>query len=501
MGTGVDLERSRLLRGQQLPGDKLRSWVVTLVLTVVGGFVRLRDLGYATDGGTPIFDEKYYARQAWEMLRNGGYEDNPGYRYIVHPPLGKQFIALGEWLFGYQPVGWRIAAAIAGTLTILLIIRIARRLTGSTFLGAVAGILLICDGFSHVQSRIGMLDAFLAPLILGAFGCLLADRAQVRNRLAEAVERGWLTSPWGPRLGVRWWRAGAGVCLGLACGVKWSGLWFVLALGILSVLFDATARRTAGVDRPWLGTLRRDVAPALWALVLIPIGVYLATWWAWFASETGIDRHAAETEYAVAHTLTFVPGALRSLAYNAIKVLDFHESLATPAGDPHPWESKPWTWPMGLRPMLYSYDAHQTGCSGCVRATMLIGTPALWWLALPVLGWGLWRAVFRLDWRYAAVLTVYLGGLLPWFTNLDRQMYFFYMTPVAAFLVLGVVLVLGQVLGAAKAGFERRGTGLLAVSCYIGLVVANFAWLWPVLNAVPITNDHWQAELWLPSWR
>jgi hypothetical protein len=34
---------------------------------------------------------------------------------------------------------------------------------------------------------------------------------------------------------------------------------------------------------------------------------------------------------------------------------------------------------------------------------------------------------------------------------------------------------------------------------YVGPVVANFAWLWPILNGDPISNAHWQAELWLPS--
>ena len=44
-------------------------------------------------------------------------------------------------------------------------------------------------------------------------------------------------------------------------------------------------------------------------------------------------------------------------------------------------------------------------------------------------------------------------------------------------------------------------TGLLVVALYVGLVVANFAWLWPILNGDPISNAHWQSELWLPSWR
>jgi dolichyl-phosphate-mannose--protein O-mannosyl transferase len=488
-----------------MPQDTLRSWLLTLALTVIGGILRVQNLGTPTDGGTPVFDEKHYVPQAWQMLRNGGYEDNPGYELTVHPPLGKTLISAGEWLLGYDGWGWRLSSAIAGTIMILLIIRIARRLTRSTLLGGVAGVLLICDGVSHLQSRMGMLDSFLALFVLAAFACLLVDRDQVRSRLATAVAEGWATeSRFGPRLGFRWWRFAAGLCVGLSCGVKWSGLYWVAAFGLLAVFWDVSARRAAGVRRPWLGALNRDVLPALWSLALIPVLAYLSTWWAWFAGETTVDRHAVGIQVAEPHGFTVIPDALRALWYYSGNVLAFHENLTTPA-NPHPWESKPWTWPMGLRPMLYYYasgsDVSGCGQSECVRATMLIGTPAMWWLSLPALAWGAWRTFTRFDWRYAAVGVGYLAGLLPWFMNVDRQMYFFYMTPVAPFLVLGLVLVLGEVLGRHRAGYERRRTGVLVLSLYVGLVVANFAWLWPILNGVSITNGHWNSELWLPSWQ
>jgi dolichyl-phosphate-mannose-protein mannosyltransferase len=494
------------LLGRPMPDDSRRSWLVTLAVTALAAVVRLWNLGSPTDHGTPVFDEKHYVPQAWQMLRNGGVEDNYGYELIVHPPLGKQLIAVGEWLFGYTGWGWRFSAAIAGIVLVLLVIRIARRLTRSTLLGAVAGVLVIADGVLHLQSRMGMLDIFLALFIVAAFGCLILDRDQVRARLAEAARNGLLAeSPYGPKLGFRWWRFGAGVLLGLSLAVKWSGAWHLIAFGLLLIAFDVSARRTAGVQRPWLGTLLRDLLPGFLAIAGVAVLVYTATWAPWFASETATDRHYVEIRNQAEGFWGFLPDAVRSwLSYQG-NVYDFHVNLDTPEGDPHPWESKPWTWPMGLRPMLYYWGdgAEAAGCGRdeCVRATMLIGTPAMWWLAIPVLAWSTWRAVFRTDWRYAAVLVGYLAGLLPWFLNLDRQMYYFYATPIAPFLILGLTLILGQVLGSARAGYERRGTGLLAISLYVGLVVANFVWLWPVLNGDSITNAHWQAELWLPSWK
>ncbi|WP_181779095.1 dolichyl-phosphate-mannose--protein mannosyltransferase [Pseudonocardia pini] len=491
--------------GPPMPTDTARGWVLAVALALLGGVLRFTGLGYPTDAGTPVFDEKHYVPQAWQMLRNGGVEDNPGYELVAHPPLGKQLIAVGEWIFGYDPLGWRAAAAFCGTLMILMIVRVGRRLTRSTLLGGIAGVLLICDGVSHVQARVGMLDVFQAFFVLAAFCTLVRDRDDVRERLGALVDRVG-ESPFGPVLGVRWWRIATGVLLGLGCGVKWSGVYWIVFFGVLSVLWDVAARRSAGVARPWVGAIRRDLLPALGTLALLPVLTYLACWWAWFGSEVGIDRHVVGREVGTGGSWAFVPDALRSLWYYSGHVLDFHESLDTPAGQPHPWESKPWTWPMGLRPMLYFYEsgADVVGCEGapCTSAVMLVGTPALWWPAIPVLGWALWRSVTRADWRYVAVLVGYGAGFLPWFVNIDRQMYFFYMTPVAPFLVLATVLVMGDVLGRAqRAGSERRQTGLLVVGLWVGAVVANFAWLWPILVGLPISPAHWQAELWLPSWR
>jgi len=478
--------------------DRLRGWLVAVGLAVLGGLLRLVDLGVPTDAGTPVFDEKHYAPQAWQMLRNGGVEDNPGYELVVHPPLGKQLIALGELVFGYDAVGWRVAAALAGTLCVLLIVRVARRLTGSTLLGGIAGVLLIVDGVSHVQSRMGMLDAFAALFVLAAFATLVRDRDDVRARLARVVAEGRTgLGELGPRWGVRWWRLATGVLLGLGCAVKWSGVYWLVAFALLTVLWDVGARRSAGVARPWLGTLRRDLAPASWALALVPVLAYLSSWWAWFGSETATDRHVAGN-------------ALGSLLHYSGQVLAFHSGLTTAVSGQHGWESKPWTWPMALRPMLYYFASgpEVTGCGEpeCISALMLVGSPALWWPALPVLGFALWRAGTRRDWRYAAVLTGYAAGVLPWLTNVDRQMYLFYMTPVAPFLVLATVLVMGEILGRGEHGWTRqpparRRTGLLVLGLWVGLAVANFAWLWPILSGSPITAAAWEARLWLPSWR
>ena len=123
------------------------------------------------------------------MLHNHGVEDNPGYGLVVHPPVGKQLIAIGEAMFGYNGVGWRFTGAVLGIVMVALVVRIVRRISRSTLVGAIAGVLLICDGVSFVAARTALLDGFLTFLVVAAFGALIVDRDQVRERLHVALRR------------------------------------------------------------------------------------------------------------------------------------------------------------------------------------------------------------------------------------------------------------------------------------------------------------------------
>jgi dolichyl-phosphate-mannose--protein O-mannosyl transferase len=89
----------------------------------------------------------------------GLFTDEPA--QVVHPEVGKWMIAAGQWAFGMDPFGWRVAAAFFGALTVLVLARLVRRLTGSTLLGCLAGLLLTFDGLHLVMSRTALLDVFL----------------------------------------------------------------------------------------------------------------------------------------------------------------------------------------------------------------------------------------------------------------------------------------------------------------------------------------------------
>ena len=103
--------------------------------------------------------------------------------------------------------------------------------------------------------------------------------------------------------------------------------------------------------------------------------------------------------------------------------------------------------------------------------------------------------------HYAAALTGYAAGYLPWFADIDRQMYFFYATPMAPFLIILITLILGDILYPRSTEPERRTLGLLVVCFYVALVITNFAWMYPILTGLPISPATWNLEIVLPSWR
>ena len=190
---------------------------------------------------------------------------------------------------------------------------------------------------------------------------------------------------------------------------------------------------------------------------------------------------------------------MRSLWHYTYGAYKFHAGLTNADGNHHPWESKPWTWPMSLRPVLYAIDNQDVpgcGAQSCVKAVMLVGTPAMWFIAVPILAWAVWRAFVKRDWRYAAILVGYGAGFLPWFADIDRQMYFFYAATMAPFLVLAIAMILGDILHKPDQNSERRTLGLIAVSCYVALVLTNFAWMYPIFTGhTDLTGDVEHADL------
>ena len=511
--------RSRALRDRlvpALPGDRLWGWLASLLVTAFGGYLRFDRLRVPR---TLIFDETYYAKDAYSYLKfgveakwvpnvnaviQGGHTNiflhQP--EYVVQPPLGKWLIAGGEWLFGLNSLGWRFSAAVFGTLSILLICRIARRMTRSTLLGCVAGLLMSLDGLEFVMSRTGLLDIFLMFFVLAAFGCLVIDRDVSRARLAAAVTAQG-TSGLGPGTGIHWWRVAAGFFLGCACASKQFGAWYIVGFAALAIAWDVGARRAAGIGRFWLSALARDTKWLPVSFGLVPLAVYIASWSGWFASSFGWDRHYAATQ----GVRTPVLSALYSLYEYHVQMLQFGVGLKTH----HPYESQPWDWPVMSRPVAYYYQCYTSPVSHQVcpanytgarwsQEVLAIGTPAIWWAAIPALLFCLVWWLLHRDWRAGAVVLAVATGWLTWFPFVSRTKFFYYALEFEPFLILAIVLCLGLIIGAARSSVARRSIGAAVTGAYLLVVLLNFVYLYPILAGKVIPYTAWLSRMWYHGW-
>jgi dolichyl-phosphate-mannose--protein O-mannosyl transferase len=505
------------------------AWLGPLLVTLVAGVLRFWNLGSPR---AVIFDETYYAKDAWALIHRG-YEVNwpkdandlvlahgshvtlpTDAAYVVHPPVGKYLIGLGEWMFGLTPFGWRFMTALLGTLSVLMLCRIGRRLFRSTFLGCLAGALLAVDGLHFVMSRTALLDQVLMFFVLAAFGCLLIDRDRARARLAAAL-------PVGPdgvvrpdeevaqrlRLGLRPWRLLAGVCLGLAFGTKWNGLYVLAAFALMAVWWDVAARRVAGARRPYAAVLRHDVLWGFLSTVPVAVGVYLLSWLGWILSPDdghgGYFRNWAVTD-GKGGSWTWLPDWLRSLWHYEHEVYRFHVTLDAP----HTYQSNPWSWLVLGRPVSYFYDSPAPGKDGCpvdaggkcAREVLALGTPLLWWAAVAALVYLLWRWGLRRDWRAGAILCGVAAGYLPWFMYQQRTIFFFYAVVFVPFLCLAVAMLIGALLGPPGATERRRVIGAAASGVLVLMIIWNFIYFWPLYTAEAIPLDAWRARMWLDSW-
>ncbi len=531
-----------------MPGSVLWGWLGPLLVTAFGAFLRFNQLGKPDK---VIFDETYYVPDALGILRYGVEHNyvsarnsmlvrgnthifSSGGEFVVHPPVGKLFIAFGEWTFGVSSFGWRFATALIGSLAILLLARITRRMTRSTLLGCIAGLLMALDGLEFVMSRTALLDIFLMFWVLAAFGCLVVDRDVTRTRLATAVARRLESAdlgsadpgrtelasleparleparlepasleparpagPWWRR--IPWWRVGAGVCIGLALASKWDAIWYVLGLTALVIAWDVGARRAAGLPNGFLGTVRRHRWMPVWFGVL-PVAVYVITWAGWFATSTGYDRQWAGQNGI--HTP--VISALASFVQYQKQMLQFHLGLTTH----HPYQSQPWTWLVMSRPVAFFWQCPAGGTHGAcanskAQEVLAIGTPLIWWASIATLLVCLAWWLTRRDWRAGALLLAVAVGWLPWFwfaLHDHRTEFFFYALEFEPFLILSITLCLGLILGSARASAMRRTVGSAVVGAYLLGVLLNFAYMYPVLTAKIIPYTSWLSHMWYHGW-
>ncbi|MEH3034254.1 MAG: phospholipid carrier-dependent glycosyltransferase [Aeromicrobium erythreum] len=540
------------------------DWLGPLSLTVLALVLRLWNLGRPN---RLIFDETYYAKDAYSLRRfgyvrdfteganakiadgrlDGLFTNDPS--WIVHPDGGKWLIAGGEWLFGMNSFGWRFSAALVGSLTVLLLARLVLRLTGSTWIACLAGLLLCLDGMHLVMSRTALLDVFLTFWLVAAVACLVADRDWIDARLD------------GPRRLFRPWQLAAGLCFGMAVGTKWSAVWVLAVLGVATVGWELVRRRDlrAGL---WVAPL------AFVTIVGTAFVVYLATWSGFLLHADLYEQRfglgygdyppwGAYVEDPTGGPFGGVVDAFRSLWHFHVMTYDFHTGSYL-AGKTHPYASDPAGWLVLDRPVAFDAqnDLPAASCgapadSSCMREITALGNPAVWWtgsvaVLVAVVAWV--RTVLRdhvtqrdarwagplvvaplvlavpatiavlvlpqgartpvaaamaivlaatlcLERRWSIALLGVASTWLPWFLYDDRPIFSFYAVTTLPFLVLATCLVVDALRRRAATPRQRAGVAA-GVGVLVGATVALFVYFHPILTDALVPYQDWYARMW-----
>lgn len=388
------------------------------------------------------FDEIYHARTGYEQLhRMAVYE-------TTHPPLGKDLIMAGIAVFGMTGFGWRFSGALFGVLLVPLAWCFARRLTHKPWAGALAGVLLALDFMRFAQSRIATIDVY------GTFFILLGAHCMVwycQSVLQRGVHRSLLPMALG------------GLAFGLGCAAKWTGLYAGAGLAVLyfGVLYARWRQRPPEFGREF----RTAAAGGVLFYVVLPFCLYVASYLPYWWRDPGFSL----SDWWNCQTYMY----------------GYHAGLEAS----HPFESRWYTWLLGLRPVWYYQN---TGLPAGTKASIAgLAGPVIWVAGLFCLLLLLWRQVSgRGSAAGGAVLVLYGAQLIPWML-VSRCTFLYHYFPSSQFCLAAIALVL------ARRPDERRAKKIAAVLCAAAGVL--FAVYYPALSGLPIPARWAEALQVLPS--
>jgi dolichyl-phosphate-mannose-protein mannosyltransferase len=388
------------------------------------------------------FDEIHYVPAARVMLTLA-HPANP-----EHPLLGKEIIAAGITLFGDTQLGWRFFSWAFGGFGLFAFGR-AVWWTSQRRFAAIAAMLLLGTNFIwFIQSRIAMLDMFMACLGMTALW-----------QLAVAVRK--------PRQ-ARWRLALAGVCLGLAMGAKWSIAPVAMLPGVVFLVMKLkdNGRRflTAKAGGPVPGISL--IEAAFW-LGSVPLVVY----WSTFAPAFFYAKNAINPFGIVEHHRY---------------MLELQDSVRKL----HPYRSVWYQWVGNWRAIWYLYQP----IDGAQRGVLLIGNPFTMLAGLPALVWCLFAGLARQRRDALAFALLYIVSLGMWtISGKPIQFYYHYLLP-GSFLMACLALALDEL--------WQRGKRLVPLTS-LALAIGMFGWFYPIISSAELHHGRPSFEkwMWLRSWR
>ena len=389
-----------------------------------------------------FFDEIYYVRAAEDYLNH-----REPYEW-THPPLGKLIIAVGIWVFGYSPFGWRIVGVLFATMMVPVIYLLGKSMFG-TWMGGFAPAFLLTFDFMHfTMGRISTVDTF-------AIFFSLTSHLFFFIYFQRALKEGFKAS-FRPLLF-------AVLFFALGFSTKWYVLYGFAGQGAILVtltLKSLLSSRGESIAR---------VKSFLGYRLLTVIGFVLIA--------------------AAIYCLTFVPyvmigHTLKEVYERQWTMFTYHSTLTAS----HPFSSQWWSWPLMLRPVwLYVSDLE----GGLVSTIAAFGNPGVWWVGFGSIILLVGKAIKSRDGISSFVVTVFLFQWLP-YALITRCTFLYHFYINVPFLCLAITCFL------VEAGTRRRDR--LVCSAYLLGVTVLFTSFYPVISGYPVPSWWRECLRWLNSW-
>lgn len=509
----------------------------------LAAFTRLWRLGAQENC---YFDEVYFPTTGALIWHN----DDDAWNFIgsenTHPPLSKEFMAIGEGIFGnrkltsenqcwgdapdlpkktsnawaFDMFGARFFGAVAGIFSVIFMYLIAKRLFMNEVAALSSAFLLCMDGLVLTQSRIATPDTYVLCFMLGAVYFLL--------------KRNWLLS---------------GIFLGASAACKWIGAFTVIPVllyfawsqfrawratesdpslkeaervmlvgaggGVLGVVLAGGIYIAQDNKLSWNVVLGGGIPLALGLFVILGGLVAILT----DAKLRSLPRARVYMKTAFSYPLFFI--AIPFVVYMASYIpmftqghglsfwwdlnksaYVFHSGLTAT----HPYQSKFYTWPIDFRPVFFYLGGGESKIYN-------LGNPMVFWMALPALAFCAWQALKNIrlrvepgslvrvwgrianeQWTLLFVVLCYFGFWLALSTQ-GRALFLYHYQPALAFAILASGYTMGWLWQHASA------TGRYACVAYLAVVGATFIYFYPHWTGVDVSQWLDASYFWFNSWR
>jgi hypothetical protein len=210
----------------------------------------------------------------------------------------------------------------------------------------------------------------------------------------------------------------------------------------------------------WLRPGAQLGLPIAWmvaCLVVLPIGIYIASYIPW----AFVENHRLFGNWPDGHT----GQSLSDLTFGPQGMYAYHNNLSTPHAASSPW----WAWLFDFKPVWF----YQEGLAGNTTAAIYdAGNLVIWWLGLPALGFAAWQAYARRSLPLALIAIGFACQWISW-SRIDRAAFQYHYYTSLPFLILALAYFLSELWH----GASRRTWLLARLSAGVAVLGPALFWI------------------------